>query len=198
MMLTELTAVPESALPVTALKDHLRLGTGFADDALQDGLLTAYLRSALASIEGRTGKVLLQRSFEWSLFEWRHPTRQPLPLAPVSQVTEVVLEASDGSAVVMPSGWRLRPDAQRPVLIAEGTCLPAIPSEGAVKIRMLSGFGPVWSDVPADLQQAVLMLAAHFYENRAQMQGKGEAMPMGIRALIEPYRTVRVFMGSKP
>lgn len=197
MMLTELTIVPESALPLAELKDHLRLGTGFADDALQDGMLTRYLRSAVASIEARTSKMLLQRSFEWVLFDWRDPARQPLPLAPVTQVTEVVLEAGDGSDVSIPDGWRLRPDAQRPVLIAEGNCLPPIPSNGAVKIRMLAGYGTEWSAVPADLQQAVMMLAAHFYENRAQMQGKGDAMPLGVRALVEPYRTVRVFMGSK-
>ena len=35
MMLTEQTAVPAAALPVQALKDHLRLGSGFADAGLQ-------------------------------------------------------------------------------------------------------------------------------------------------------------------
>ena len=30
MMLTEETAVPAAALPIPELRDHLRLGTGFA------------------------------------------------------------------------------------------------------------------------------------------------------------------------
>lgn len=46
-----------------ALKDHLRLGSGFADDGMQDGLIEGYLRAAMAAIEGRIGKVLLARRF---------------------------------------------------------------------------------------------------------------------------------------
>ena len=59
MMLTEVTGVAAQALPVQALKDHLRLGSGFSDDGLQDGLIEAYLRAAMAAIEARIGKVLL-------------------------------------------------------------------------------------------------------------------------------------------
>ena len=63
MMLTEETPVPSLALPVEEMKDHLRMGSGFADDGLQDGLIEAYLRAALAAIEGRIGKMLFQRRF---------------------------------------------------------------------------------------------------------------------------------------
>ncbi len=62
MMLVEQTTVPGAALPVAEFKDHLRLGTGFADDGVQDGVLEAYLRAAMAAIEARTGKILLTRS----------------------------------------------------------------------------------------------------------------------------------------
>ncbi|MGB8623245.1 MAG: hypothetical protein WCD16_10540, partial [Paracoccaceae bacterium] len=65
MMLIEQTAVPAAALPVSQFRDHLRLGTGFADDGAQDALLEATLRAAMAALEGRTGKVLLSRPFLW-------------------------------------------------------------------------------------------------------------------------------------
>lgn len=64
MMLIELTPVPGAALPVQALKDHLRLGTGFADGTMQDGLVESCLRAAMAAIEGRIGKTLISRSFK--------------------------------------------------------------------------------------------------------------------------------------
>ena len=65
MMLTEVTAVPGAALPVQALKDHLRMGAGFALPAGQDGLLESYLRAAMAAIEGRIAKALIARRFRW-------------------------------------------------------------------------------------------------------------------------------------
>ena len=63
MVLTEQTAVPTAALPIQEFKDHLRLGTGFADDGVQDALAEGYLRAALAAIEGRIGKALIARDF---------------------------------------------------------------------------------------------------------------------------------------
>ncbi|NHX27193.1 hypothetical protein HA397_24790, partial [Escherichia coli] len=46
MMLIEQTTVPANALPVAQLRDHLRLGTGFADDGAENALLEALLRAA--------------------------------------------------------------------------------------------------------------------------------------------------------
>ena len=37
MILTQITTIPPAHLPVAAFKDHLRLGSGFSDDSLQDG-----------------------------------------------------------------------------------------------------------------------------------------------------------------
>ena len=61
MMLIEETAPAAEALPIAALREHLRLGTGFeiADDTAEDMALAGFLRAAIATIEARTGKVLL-------------------------------------------------------------------------------------------------------------------------------------------
>jgi uncharacterized phiE125 gp8 family phage protein len=71
MMLTEVTAVPQAALPVQALKDHLRLGSGFADDGRQDALLESHLRAAMAAIEGRIAKALIRAPVPLVLEDWR-------------------------------------------------------------------------------------------------------------------------------
>ncbi len=91
MLLTELTTVAAVALPVQGLKDHLRLGTGFSDSGMQDGLLEGYLRSAMAAIEGRIGKALMTRQFKLTLEDWRDASEQTLPVAPVSAVVSVTL-----------------------------------------------------------------------------------------------------------
>ena len=198
MMLVEETTVPASALPVAEFKDHLRLGSGFSDDGVQDAMLDGYLRASLAAVEARTGKILIEREFSWTLTAWRDVRRQPLPVAPVNAISGVTLLGLQGNDRVVDADlWYLEPDMQRPSLQPVGTCLPAISAGGSVRIGLLAGFGPEWSDLPADLAQAVMLLAAHFYEYRHDVSRSSAAMPIGVLALIERYRTVRLFMGGR-
>ena len=74
MMLTELTS-RRGDLPLAALRAHLRLGTGFADDDLQDRFWQSLLRAALAAIEARTGKILIRRAISWTIAAWRDAIR---------------------------------------------------------------------------------------------------------------------------
>lgn len=198
MMLVEEITVPLSALPVAQFKDHLRLGSGFSDDGIQDGLLIGQLRASMAAIEARTGKILIEREFSWTLTAWRDARRQPLPVSPVSAISAVIVTDQTGAErVIDPDQWYLEPDLQRPSLQPVGSFLPNIPQGASVKIGMLAGFGPEWDDLPADLAQAVLMLGAHFCEYRFDVSHNLPPLPVGVLALIERYRTVRMFMGGR-
>ena len=193
MMLVEETSVPTAALPVAEFKEHLRLGSGFDDDDVQDSVLVSFLRAAMAAIELRTGKVLIEREFAWTVAMWRNAGGQGLPTAPVSAISAVSLEDRLGdTAVVAPSAYRLFPDQHRPELRPTGTCLPTIPSEGQAQVQFLAGYGPDWSDVPADLRQAVMLLAAHYYEYRDETALSSGCMPFGVTSLIERYRPLRM------
>lgn len=197
MMLVEETTVPQAAIPVAAFKDHLRLGSGFADDALQDSVLETYLRAAMAAIEARTGKILLERDFSWSLTAWRDQSEQALPVAPVSALTEVVFVDRVGAEDLSPlDHWVLVPDCQRPRLKPVGCVLPTIPNAGSVRVGFMAGYGPEWADLPADLAHAVMMLAAHYYEYRHDNAANVSTMPFGVISLIDRYRTVRLFLGG--
>ena len=197
MMLIEETSVPDAALPVTELKAHLRLGSGFAEDNVQDTVLTSFLRAAIAAIEARTGKVLIEHSFTWSLTAWRDPLGQALPVAPVSSIDEVTLiDRLGAEEIVDAATYRLEKDSQRPRLRPLAARLPCIPSGGSVDIAFSAGYGPAWADLPADLAQAVLLLAAHYYEFRHETALGNGCMPFGVTSLIERYRTVRLFAGS--
>ncbi len=197
MMLSEEAPIAVAALPIRELRDHLRLGSGFAEDGLQDGLVEAYLRAALAAIEGRIGKILIARGFRWVLEDWRDREAQALPVAPVQSVTSVTLiDASGAATVIASAAYRLITDAHRPKLAAKGTSLPSVPADGRVEVVFVAGFGSGWVDVPADLRQAVLLLAAEYYENRNEMGLREQGLPFGIMALIERWRTVRVLGGG--
>ncbi|MBE0452075.1 MAG: hypothetical protein IBX58_00185 [Roseovarius sp.] len=197
MLLMEESAVTAAALPLAAFKAHLRLGTGFADDDIQDPVLEGFLRAAMAAIEGRTGKVLLERDFSWVMHGWQDVTGQALPVAPVSAVLRLVLrDRRDEAEVIEPSLYRLERDAHRPVLRPVGTLLPMVPSGGVAEIVFRAGYGAGWGDLPPDLGQAVLMLAAHFYEHRAETALREGCMPFGVASLIERYRKVRLLGGG--
>ncbi|ATX67714.1 head-tail connector protein [Roseinatronobacter bogoriensis] len=191
MTLTEMTPIPLAALPLAELRDHLRLSSGFADDATQDGLLEQYLRTAIATVEGRVARVLFLRSYSLRLSRWRDGYAQALPVAPVTALHSVtMLDAGGAPTLVDPARYRLDADGVRPRLESAGTALPAIPTGGAVVIEFAAGFGAEWSDIPADLRQAVLLLAAQYYESR-DMGGSAD-MSFGIRALLERWRDLRL------
>jgi len=197
MNLVEQTTVPDAALPVASFKDHLRLGSGFSDDGIQDELLDGYLRAAMAAIEARTNKILITRNFDWTLAGWAAPTVQPLPLAPVSAVTDVTLISTDGVETPLdPSAWRLEQDQHRPRLLSQAGRFPNL-SGGVARIGLEAGFGAAWDNLPADLAQAVMLLAAHFYEFRHDLGRSDPHLPPQVQALITPHRSLRLFMGSR-
>lgn len=197
MILVEETTPADAALPVAGLRAHLRLGSGFelAANAEEDRALAGFLRAAIATIEGRTGKALLRRSYRMVLDDWRDHLGQPLPMAPVSAVDMVAIEMPDGTLrELAPDRWRLVEDLLRPVIRPRSGPLPHVPESGRVIIRFTAGFADSWAGVPADLGQAVLMLAARYYEDRSDDTAR-HALPMGVSALIERWRAVRVLAG---
>ncbi|MFV0361181.1 head-tail connector protein [Tropicimonas sp.] len=198
MMLVEQTSVPASALPVADFRDHLRLGTGFADDGAEDSLLETFLRAAIAAVEAWTGKALLERDFTWTLIAWRDGRAQTIPIAPVSAIGAVrMIDCLDWQTIVDPSKYRLQQDTHRPALVARAARLPTIPPQGSVLIEFTAGFGPTWAEVPADLAQAVMLLAAYYYEYRHEMRVGGAVMPYGVSSLVDRWRNVRLMGGGR-
>ncbi|MFY0596084.1 MAG: phage head-tail connector protein [Cognatishimia sp.] len=193
MYLVDETELPVSALPMAEFRAHLRLGTGFTEDSLQDSVLEGFLRAAIASVETRCSKVLIARVVTWRMRDWRDPEVQVLPLAPVTSVEAVrLLDGAELPTEVASSAYRLDMDAHYPMLRAVGVCLPAPVSGGQVEVVATVGFAARWSDVPADLQQAVLMLAAHYYEYRNEVSLGGGCMPFGVTSLIARYRRLSI------
>ncbi|SIN89137.1 head-tail connector protein [Vannielia litorea] len=196
MILTELTTVSAAALPVVEFKAHLRMGTGFSDEGAEDGLLESLLRAAMAAVEAWTGKVLLARDFRWVLAAWRGGEGMTLPVAPVRAITAVKLvDLLDWEDTVDPGRYRLEPDTHRPRMRPTGSAFPGVPRGGKIVIDFAAGFGPAWSDIPADLGQAVLLLAGHYYDYRHEARPGEGVIPYGVSALIERWRSIRITGG---
>lgn len=196
MMLIEETTVPDAALPVDQFKSHLRQGTGFGEDDLQDAVLLGFLRAAFSAIEARTGKAMIERAFSWSLTDWKSIDGQVLPIAPVVSLAQVVSIAGDGTETDIPlERFRLERDTHRPRLRAVGAMLPTVPQSGSVRIHFLAGMAQSWGGLPADLGQAVMLLAAHYYEYRNDTGLSDGCTPFGVTSLIQRYRPIRLAPG---
>ncbi len=197
MMLIEETTVPDTALPVEDFKAHIRLGTGFGQETTQDEVLAGFLRAAISAIEARTGKILMLRRFSWTLNFWRDRDGQGLPVAPIVAIIRLsIIERSGTQTDVDASSFWLEQDSQRPRLRPAGTSLPTIPSGGSAIVEFDAGFGEDWQDMPSDLKQAVLLLAAHYYEYRNETSLSDGCMPFGVTSLIERYKTMRLGFGG--
>ena len=189
-MLTELEPVPAAALPLAALRDHLRLGTGFADDAVQDAILEAALRAALAAIEARTARALVARAMSLRVTRWRDEAALVLPVGPVAALTGFeILDARGAARDALGRVALSHPAGGRQVVEGRGGALPAIPEGGSAVVGFIAGHGP-WEAVPADLRHAVTMLAASYYEDRGA--AREVAFPPVVAALIAPWRVLRL------
>ncbi|WP_099823900.1 head-tail connector protein [Oceaniglobus indicus] len=189
MNLVEKTAIPTEMLPIAGFRDHLRLGTGFGDDGLQDPVLESCLRAALASCEAYCAKAILAREFLLTIAEWRDLSRLVLPLAPVVAVTRLAIFDRAGHEAVVPAeGYRLIRDDHRPLLISAGYSLPRIPLAGRAEVGFSAGYA-AFSQVPADMAKAVLMLTASFYEAR---DGGEAGMPDAVVMLLSRHRPMRL------
>ncbi len=192
MILIEQTEVPDTALPVAEFREHLQLGSGFADDGLQDSVLIAELRAAIATVEGKTGKALISRDFMQVNSAWRALGTQVFPVAPVSAIQSLtIVDATDTATEIDAGAYRLRQDAHAPALVSVGLSLPIIPVGGSGDILFTAGYGD-WTDVPPDLRQAVLMLAAHYYANRSAVDARATALPMGVMAICRRHTPIRL------
>ena len=196
MSLVETGSVAVADLPLAEFRAHLRLGTGFGEETLQDAVLEGYLRAAIASVEGRVGKVLISNSFEVLVAAWSAVGELVFPVAPVVDVTSVILRDRLGAERVLAAeSYRLEADTHRPKVRGVSGCLPAISEGGEAVVAFTAGYGS-WADVPADLQQAVLLLAAHYYEYRMETALARGCMPFGVTSLIERFRPLRIGVGA--
>lgn len=195
-MLVEETPLPDAVLPLEALKTHLRLGTGFGSGDIEDSILASFLRAAIAAVEGRTGKAIMRRLFKLILSEWHTRDVHVLPTAPVEAIVRIEQVATDGTRTVVDADrYWLQRDGQQPRLRAGGS-LPEVPQGGTVEVLLEAGYAAGWVDVPSDLRQAVMMLAAHYYEYRNDTGLSEGCMPFGVSSLIERYRTMRLGAGA--
>ena len=172
---------------VTEAKAHCRVDVT-DDDTLIGGLIAA----AVAHIDARgvLGRAMVTQ--DWAQWECQAPGNVRLHMGPFQSLVSVEYYDTDGAlqtATLTDFETRLSGD----FVVCQpksGFTWPAAQTrDDAIKITYRAGFGDAGSDVPQSLRQAVLMLVAHWYENReAVAETKFEEVPLAVAALIGAER----------
>lgn len=172
-------------IDLTRAKQHLRVE---ASD--EDTLIAGYLAAAISLVEVQTSKLLTQREVVQRLSGFPGADR-PIRLwyGPVSgDVVTITYDDADGVEQPL-ADFRLVEGSTPRLLPAYGELWPPAQSaDGSVRVTYTAGY----ADVPAELDQAVLLLVGHFYLNReAVTTGTNPAeLPLAVEAMLRPYRPV--------
>jgi uncharacterized phiE125 gp8 family phage protein len=185
---TQLTSPAGLAVNLADVKSHLRVTTSD-----EDGLLELYINAATQIVESKTRRALISRTFRLELETFQDDIE--IPIAPLVSVQSVRYYDSNGTLTTWDSANYLV-DATRLLGIvrtASGVSHPStqLRSPNAVQVNFTAGHGATFDAVPEGLRFIVILLAGHYFLNRAPMiVGGGSAMeiPHTLSYAIDSYR----------
>ncbi|WHZ35752.1 head-tail connector protein [Sagittula sp. MA-2] len=177
---------PPAEAPVTLAEVKEHAVVDFSDD---DMLLGSLLDAAVAHLDGFRGvlgRAIVTQTWEVSYGSWCRSMILPVP--DVSSVTVTYADADGSVQTVAGGNVSLHANASGTLVhLAKDFSQPTLESGNIapITVSFTCGFGGA-ADVPANLKLAVKALAAAWYETRGAEAGK--RLPMGVEALIAPYR----------
>lgn len=167
-------------------KTWLRI-EGNAEDELISGLVTA----GRLMLEAATRTLFVVQSWRIACDAWPEDGLLNIPIAPFRSLDAFrTFDAANVPTNVPASAYELdsAPNAARIRLLAP---LPApVRCLSGIALDVTVGFGPLATDVPEPLRQAIRMMVARLYENRGDIES--DPMPAAIASLIAPYRRARL------
>lgn len=166
------------------------------DDATEDVLLSSLILTSRLHIEAALGLALNTQSWTMTLDRWPRQGPVILPMRPVTAITALRLRDANGGATVWSSSeYELEGQAHPPRLVSRSGNWPAVQrATAAIEIDFIAGYGPNATDVPQPICHALLLLVAHWYENRDPFQtpSLSTVIPQAVSELLRPYRDPRL------
>ncbi|WP_237155546.1 head-tail connector protein [Oryzibacter oryziterrae] len=187
-MATRLLSAPVvEPITLAELKAHLNL-----DGSGEDEVLTTLVVVARATIERLTGKLLLTQSWRITLDRLPPGGMLRLPLGPVQTVSAVRVYDAYGTATTWPGSSYTLDLVGEPARLLFNDSLPNPGKRlNGIEIDVVAGFGATAASVPAELVQAVKLLAAHWYATRGDGPN-ASSVPDDVLALALGHRGLKL------
>jgi len=189
--MTPLALAPPEMEPVTLAeaRQFLRL-----DQTEEDDLLATLITAARLMIEAAAGRCLVEQPWRIVLDRWPANAEIRLPLSPLMRIQAARVYDVLGSAQPVAEATLTLDRVADPPLIRVTGEVPEIGrAHGAIEIDIVVGFGATAAAVPAPLRQAVLRLAARWFEERGDVASRdAQALPRAIASLVAPFRRGRL------
>lgn len=191
MALSLVTAPSSEPVSLSEQKAHLRMD-GDEDDAY----IAACITAARSWIEGQTHRAMVTQTWDYGIdYAWPVKagwTRVDFPLNPVAaqaspESITITYVDSDGVSQSLASTQFIVANRAHGSYIAPayGVTWPDVRWQpDTITVRFVAGEAA--TAVPVDLKQAVMILAAQFYEERDMATKANEV----VEALISPHRQV--------
>ena len=177
---------------VAEAKAHMRI-----DASAEDALIASLIITSRLHIEAALGLALLSQAWSYFVDAWPRSREIVLPLKPVQAVDAIRIWAQDGTSQTLAANtYTLDGDGTPPRLVLNSSSAPPAPGRGAngIEIAFDAGYGDAAADVPAPIRQALLLLVAHWYENREphRIGASDVEIPNMVSALLASYRGRRL------
>lgn len=162
----------------------------------EDSLLAGLIQAAREYAEGYQNRALCTQTWELVLDDWPRGDYVDIPLPPLQSITSIKYKDSDGTETTWDdANYVVDTDSfVGRIALAYGSSWPSAtlyPVSG-IRIRFVAGYGLAVS-VPQMVKNAILLLAAHLYENREAGTDKAlEEIPFGVKALLSMNRVIPV------
>jgi len=173
-------------------KQHLKI-----DINADDELISRLIVTARQHVETISGLVLIEQTWRAYFNNWPTGQRLGLPVMPISTIIFVKTYTQEGLASeIDPAHYYADTISTPPQLILRQSRSWVNPDRlvNGIEVEVVAGFGPLASDVPQPLRQAILMLVAHWYDNRhAVCEGQPtQDINAAIENLIAPFKVKRL------
>lgn len=173
-----------TTLPVSVA---LVKANGRIETDAEDELIEVYIRAALAYVERYCGYAFEPQTWEVVLDEFPDAEIE-IPFGPIVSITSVKYDDADlGEVEIGADNFEVDLSGGWIVPVTDYSWPTALTTINAVRIRFVAGVG-----TPDDVKIAILLLAEHYYENRAATGEKVEAIPFGVEAHLLRHRRMFV------
>jgi uncharacterized phiE125 gp8 family phage protein len=192
MATTLLSGPTVEPVSLAEAKAHLRVDTDAEDTLIQSLIMASRLH-----IEAALDLALITQTWRHQLDRWPRARSLNLPLRPVQSLSAVrVFDTDDESETLESNAFILDGTSNAARLILSGSAILPVPTRAAngIEIDFVAGYGDEPSDVPQPIRQALLLLTAHWYENREPVEIGAAAtiIPGTVSDLLSPYRRRRL------